>query len=68
MKNLPEYIRVPIESLTTWPVRSTSMQELMAVTLGFWETSTDELTHWTSPITRAKVTKVVNKKLQKMFI
>ena len=30
----PEYWRVPIESAPTWPVRSTSMALLMAVTLG----------------------------------
>ena len=27
----PEYIRWPIESATTWPVRSTSIAELIAV-------------------------------------
>ena len=32
---LPEYIRVPMESATTCPVRSTSMHEFIAVTLGF---------------------------------
>lgn len=32
---LPEYIRVPMESDTTCPVRSTSMDEFIAVTLGF---------------------------------
>ena len=31
----PEYIRNPIESAQTWPVRSISIAELMAVTLGF---------------------------------
>ena len=29
----PEYIRYPIESATTWPLRSTSMAELIAIML-----------------------------------
>lgn len=32
----PEYILVPIESDTIWPVKSTSMQELIAVIFGFF--------------------------------
>jgi len=31
----PEYMRVPMESAHTCPVRSTSMHELIAVTRGF---------------------------------
>jgi len=31
----PEYCRSPMESAQTWPVMSTSMAELMAVTFGF---------------------------------
>ena len=32
----PEYMREPMESAQTWPVRSIWMAELMAVTRGFF--------------------------------
>jgi len=35
-RDIPEYMRVPMESAHTCPVRSTSIQELIAVTRGFW--------------------------------
>ena len=35
-RDRPEYMRVPMESAQTCPVRSTSIQELIAVTRGFW--------------------------------
>lgn len=40
----PEYILVPIESETICPVRSHSMQELMAVIFGIWEITLEEFT------------------------
>ncbi len=51
---LPEYIVVPIESETTCPVRSTSKQEFMAVTLGFWAMIGVLLTNDTSHITETE--------------
>ena len=32
---VPEYMRVPMESAHTWPVRSISVAELMDTTFGF---------------------------------
>lgn len=53
-KYKPEYIFVPIESDTTWPVKSTSIHELMAVTFGFWLVMDTRLTNPTSRRTREK--------------
>ena len=55
-RNQPEYILVPMESETTWPVRSTSMQEFIAVTLGFCDMMAVLLTCAMSIITGKKIT------------
>ena len=47
---IPEYILVPIESEQTCPVRSISIQELIAVTLGFWQITAVLLVKATSHI------------------
>jgi hypothetical protein len=47
----PEYMRVPIESAQIWPVRSTSIALLIAVTLGFLRITAGSLTYATSSIT-----------------
>ena len=49
-KKIPEYILVPMESDTTWPVRSISMQELIAVIFGFWAIIAVLFTYATSRI------------------
>ena len=47
----PDTMRVPTESDTTWPVRSTSIAELIAVTLGFLRICWMSFTQLTSPMT-----------------
>jgi hypothetical protein len=47
----PEKIRVPMESATTWPVKSTSMALLIAVTLGFRRMTAVSFTYPQSSIT-----------------
>lgn len=54
-------MRGPIESETTWPVRSTSMQELMAIGRGFCAMMTGEFTQAMSHISATK-------KRQKTFV
>jgi len=48
---LPENILVPMESETTCPLISTSMQELIAVTFGFWHMKASEFVNERSHIT-----------------
>ena len=42
---VPENILVPIESAQIWPVRSTSVAELMAIIFGFWQITHGSLTY-----------------------
>jgi len=48
---IPVYMKVPIESAQTWPVKSTSMHVLRAVTFGFWLITSVSATQPTSPST-----------------
>ena len=57
-----------MESEATCPVRSTSMQELMAVTFGFNAITLVELTNEMSHITTNKITCLLNKLFETLLI